>query len=207
MHKLPYTGLATNTTSHRAAALPSSIPDERLVYLALRNLIKGDDARIRRAKKVRNFISKQQDHAEIKRLIQKHTLDNLCETAKKLLQDRIFESSLQARLRFPDVFKDAENKKAKRPVIKKATAKDEVTNTQRPVDARRTNAKTPMDTGTENKTAVVNNQAEQHQKPAKVPLGLITKGVPAVQPPFQTCQMEVKSAVDADTNGDPDQRT
>jgi hypothetical protein len=81
-------------------------PDERLVYLALKNVFKGPDAQLRIAKKIRKLIQKHLDNgnAEVRALVAEHNIDNVCNTAKALLQDEIFESTLRAKIRFPEVF-------------------------------------------------------------------------------------------------------
>src|SRR4051812_21134924 len=81
-------------------------PDERLVYLALKNVFKGPDAGLRIAKKIRKLIQKHLDDgdAEVRALVAEHNIDNVCNTAKALLQDEIFASTLKAKIRFPEVF-------------------------------------------------------------------------------------------------------
>ncbi|KAE9381226.1 hypothetical protein N431DRAFT_551376 [Stipitochalara longipes BDJ] len=81
-------------------------PDERLVYLALKNVFMGQDAQLRIVKKIRKLIQKHLDDgdAEVRALIEEHNIDNVCLTAKALLQDEVFASTLRAKIRFPEVF-------------------------------------------------------------------------------------------------------
>ena len=81
-------------------------PDERLVYLALRNVFKGPDAELRVLGKIRKRIQKHLDDedAEVHALVAEHDIDDVCYTAKALLQDDIFASTLRAKIRFPEVF-------------------------------------------------------------------------------------------------------
>ena len=81
-------------------------PDERLVYLALKNVFKGPDAQLRIAKKIRKLIQKHLDNedAEVRALVAEHNIDNVCNTAKALLQNEVFASTLKAKIRFPEVF-------------------------------------------------------------------------------------------------------
>ncbi|KAH7393723.1 hypothetical protein BKA64DRAFT_626071 [Cadophora sp. MPI-SDFR-AT-0126] len=80
-------------------------PDERLVYLALKNVFKGPDAELRASGKIRKRIQKHLDKdVEVRALVAEHNLDNVCNTAKALLQDDIFASTLRAKIRFPEVF-------------------------------------------------------------------------------------------------------
>lgn len=81
-------------------------PDERLVYLALKNIFKGPEAELRTSKKIRKRIQKQVDskNAEVQALVAEHSIDDVCNTAKALLQDDIFASTQRAKVRFPEVF-------------------------------------------------------------------------------------------------------
>jgi hypothetical protein len=91
-------------------------PDERLVYLALKNVFKGPDAQLRIAKKIRKLIQKHLDDgdAEVSALVAEHNIDNVCNTAKALLQDEIFASTLKAKIRFPEVFEVSPAQSAER---------------------------------------------------------------------------------------------
>jgi hypothetical protein len=79
-------------------------PDERLVYLALGGVFLGPDAHLRNQKKIRDRVQKYKDNVEIKALLQQHSEDSICIIAKLLLERQVFESSLKAKLCFPEVF-------------------------------------------------------------------------------------------------------
>ncbi|RDL30367.1 Uncharacterized protein BP5553_10245 [Venustampulla echinocandica] len=91
-------------------------PDERLVYLALKNVFKGPDAQLRIPKKIRKLIQKQLEngHAELRALVAEHNINNVCNVAKALLQDSIFSSTLRAKIRFPEVFEVSPAQSAER---------------------------------------------------------------------------------------------
>jgi hypothetical protein len=81
--------------------------DKRLVYLALKNVFIGPDAQLRSAKKIRKLIQKHVDNrdAEVRALAAEHNINNVYNTAKALLQSEIFESTLRAKIRLPEMFK------------------------------------------------------------------------------------------------------
>ncbi|KAI0805229.1 hypothetical protein GGR55DRAFT_285014 [Xylaria sp. FL0064] len=79
-------------------------PDERVVYLALKNVFKGLDAEVRRLAAVRKLITRQQTDTDVSHLIKAHNIDIVCNIARTLLADGIFESTLKAKIRFPEVF-------------------------------------------------------------------------------------------------------
>lgn len=94
--------------------MTQSIPDERLVYLALKDSFKGADAQIRKAKKVRDLVQKAQHNVDVRDLIREHNLENVCIVAKALLEQQIFESTLRAKVRFPEVFEISPAQSAER---------------------------------------------------------------------------------------------
>ncbi|KAI1125915.1 hypothetical protein F5Y10DRAFT_221587 [Nemania abortiva] len=79
-------------------------PDERVVYLALKNVFKGANAEVRQLKVVRKLITKSQNDADVADLINAHNIDTVCSLARTLLTEGIFESTLKAKIRFPEVF-------------------------------------------------------------------------------------------------------
>ena len=100
-------------------------PDERLVYLALRGVFLGPDAHVRHQRKVRDRIHKYKDNAEIKALLQQHSEDSICSIAKLLLERQVFESSLKAKLCFPEVFDVSPAQSAEREASIAEAAKSE----------------------------------------------------------------------------------
>ena len=102
-----------------------NLPDERLVYLALRNIFKGADAQLRRPKKVRELIQKHQHCADVRDLLEEHNVDTVCSTAKILLDNQIFESTLKAKIRFPEVFEVSPAQSAEREASEAEAAKTE----------------------------------------------------------------------------------
>lgn len=100
-------------------------PDERLVYLALKNIFKGTDAQARNPKTIRKSIQKHQTHPGIRSLIHEHSIENVCNTAKLLLEQQIFESTLKAKIRFPEVFEVSPAQSAERAASEAEAAKTE----------------------------------------------------------------------------------
>ena len=98
-------------------------PDERLVYLALKNTFKGADALVRKPKKIRELIQKTPHNVDVKDLIEQHSLDRVCDVAKLLLEKHIFESTLKAEARFPEVFEISPAQNAERSASEAEAAK------------------------------------------------------------------------------------
>jgi hypothetical protein len=100
-------------------------PDERLVYLALKNTFDGAEAQVRRPRKIRELILKRQHAADIGSLIREHCIDNVCNVAKTLLEQQIFESTLKAKIRFPEVFEVSPAQSAERSASEAEAARTE----------------------------------------------------------------------------------
>ncbi|KAI0196467.1 hypothetical protein F4808DRAFT_439748 [Astrocystis sublimbata] len=79
-------------------------PDERVVYLALKNVFKGPNAMLRKSKAIRKMITQHKENSEVSNLVNEHNIDVVCNMAKALLVDGIFESTLKAKIHFPEVF-------------------------------------------------------------------------------------------------------
>lgn len=105
--------------------MPKNSPDERVVYLALKGVFKSTDAQLRKPKKIRELIKKHQQQGDIQDLIQEHNIDNVCNVAKVLLEERIFESTLNAKVRFPEVFEVSPAQSADRAVSENEAARNE----------------------------------------------------------------------------------
>ncbi|KAL1606212.1 hypothetical protein SLS60_003613 [Paraconiothyrium brasiliense] len=100
-------------------------PDERLVYLALKRVFQGSNAELRQKKKVLKLIQQHQDEVDVRSLIQEHSIDSLCNVSKCLLEERIFESTLKAKIRFPEVFDVSPAQTAERAISQSEAAKNE----------------------------------------------------------------------------------
>ncbi|KAI0912220.1 hypothetical protein F4823DRAFT_582210 [Ustulina deusta] len=81
-----------------------NLPDEEVVYLALRNVFEGRKATVRQLKVVRKLIidAAQQD-AGVSDLVNAYGIQAISSVARTLLSDGSFESTLKAGIRFADV--------------------------------------------------------------------------------------------------------
>lgn len=111
-------------------------PDERLVYLSFKNIFTGPDAHLRSLKTIRKRVQKHKDKEEIKALIQQHNLDHICNTAKSLLESEVFESTLKAKIRFPEVFDVSPSQSADREASEAEAAKSEADAIRKAVEGR-----------------------------------------------------------------------
>lgn len=100
-------------------------PDERVVYLALKNVFKGPDAEVRQPKAIRKLINKSQKQAGVADLVRAHNIDVICNTARTLLTEQVFGSTLRAKIRFPEVFDVSPAQTAEREASEAEAARNE----------------------------------------------------------------------------------
>jgi hypothetical protein len=100
-------------------------PDERVVYLALKNVFKGNHAVIRQPKAIHKLVTKHKHHTEVIDLVREHDMDTVCNVARILLTEQIFESTLKAKLRFPEVFDVSPAQSAEREASEAEAARNE----------------------------------------------------------------------------------
>jgi hypothetical protein len=92
----------------------SNRPDERVVYLTLKNVFMGSVAEMRKLAAIRKVIQKERRQSEVESLVSAHGLDTICATARRLLLEGIFESTMRAKIRFPEVFDVSPTQSAER---------------------------------------------------------------------------------------------
>ncbi|KAB5522989.1 hypothetical protein GE09DRAFT_1153410, partial [Coniochaeta sp. 2T2.1] len=100
-------------------------PDERGVYLALKNVSKGSYAEVRQLPKIRKLILNSQEQHDVASLIKAYNMNTVCTTARTLLTERIFESTLEAKIRFPEVFDVSSTQSAAREASEVEAARNE----------------------------------------------------------------------------------
>ncbi|KAH6842058.1 hypothetical protein B0T12DRAFT_273547 [Alternaria alternata] len=77
---------------------------EKLVYLALKDVFRGDGSQPSTIEEIRKTIEKHKDEPKIGALIQSHGAESVCKVAQDLLKYQIFVSMAKAEVRFPEVF-------------------------------------------------------------------------------------------------------
>ncbi|KAL4806628.1 hypothetical protein BDV18DRAFT_168350 [Aspergillus unguis] len=103
--------------------MSQSDPDERLVYLACQHIFRGPNSLVRKKKSVKNLI--EQNRPALTDLLREYNIDRTCDVAKKLLDKEIFGSSLEAKIRFPELFDVSPAQSAEREASEAEAAKDE----------------------------------------------------------------------------------
>ena len=82
------------------------------VFTHCRNALAGQNALIRRSKKIKEILDKHK--GSIKPLLQSHKIDKIAECAQFLLQNGIFESGLKAKIFFPELFETSSSRGVQR---------------------------------------------------------------------------------------------
>lgn len=100
-------------------------PDERVVYLALKNVFKGPNAAVRQNKVIRKLVKEHKEQEDVADLVREHNFEVICNSARTLLCDEIFASTLKAKIRFPELFDLSPTQSAEREVSEAEAAKNE----------------------------------------------------------------------------------
>ena len=69
-------------------------------YLRLKRVFKGELAKVRKGKAIRNAIEKHAGHPEVRELLWEWPFDEVCDRAKELLKDKVFASEDKAQAYF-----------------------------------------------------------------------------------------------------------
>ncbi|KFZ19307.1 hypothetical protein V502_03720, partial [Pseudogymnoascus sp. VKM F-4520 (FW-2644)] len=100
-----------------------STAENRRVFLAYRSLFSGDNANLRQAKKIRKLLKEHSSSfgALIKDFGSPKTVDIL----KALLESRVFESDIQAKIAFPELFQTTPSRSVLRAAFENEAARSE----------------------------------------------------------------------------------
>ncbi|EAS29334.3 uncharacterized protein CIMG_08080 [Coccidioides immitis RS] len=96
-----------------------STTDRRRVYLACRAIFSGQNAQVRKARKVREIVEKRQ--ATIP-LVKDFGIAKVVEILRLLLENGVFQSDLKAKVEFPELFHSFPDRDAQRTVTEKCAA-------------------------------------------------------------------------------------
>ncbi|RYP34164.1 hypothetical protein DL767_004391 [Monosporascus sp. MG133] len=138
--------------------------DKRRVYLACRGVFTGDKAHIRQLKKVRKVV--EQHKASLRSLIQDLGEEKTIEAVRDLLERRIFESELRAKIEFPELFHSSPNQEIQREASEIDAARSAAEAINEIASVEEAEADTDGEAG--EATVVNGNEAESHG-PAPLP--------------------------------------
>lgn len=87
-------------------------PDERLVYLACRHVFRDVNSHLRKPKLIRNLI--QKNTSTLTDILREYDIEGISSVVKPLLEAQVFESTLKAKIRFPELFDVSSTQSAER---------------------------------------------------------------------------------------------
>ncbi|RAL03041.1 uncharacterized protein BO80DRAFT_500793 [Aspergillus ibericus CBS 121593] len=97
--------------------------DERLVYLTCRHIFQGSNSSVRKRKQVMNLIHRNQPG--LTDILREYNIDRTCNVVQRLLRDQVFQSSVRAKIRFPELFDVSPAQSADREASEAEAARDE----------------------------------------------------------------------------------
>lgn len=98
-------------------------PQRQAVYLCCQNLFRGDNGRVRNPRKIKRMLEK--NHPAIASLRVRHTFGDICDVARQLLEEGLFESTIKAEICFPDLFRVSPDRNAQRAESEAEAARSE----------------------------------------------------------------------------------
>ncbi|CAL5872193.1 uncharacterized protein PFLUO_LOCUS6451 [Penicillium psychrofluorescens] len=98
-------------------------PDERLVFLACQHIFRGSNSQVRKLKTVKSLI--EQNKLALADILREYNVDRTSNVAKKLLENQVFDSTLKAKIRFPELFDVSPTQSAEREASEAEAARDE----------------------------------------------------------------------------------
>ncbi|CAI7670743.1 unnamed protein product [Penicillium pancosmium] len=154
--------------------MPQNDPDERLVYLACQHIFRGSNAQLRKRKSVMSVI--QRNKSALTDILREHSIDRTCNVAKRLLEDQVFYSTLNAKVRFPELFDVSPTQSAEREASEAEAAREEA-NVVREISARDASA---------SKVAIIPKAPSDRQEDEKIKSdgkdSVINKTIPSLYP-------------------------
>ncbi|KAJ6101903.1 hypothetical protein N7486_004330 [Penicillium sp. IBT 16267x] len=87
-------------------------PGERLVYLACQHIFRGSNSQVRKLKTVKGLI--EQNKIALADILREYNIERTSNVAKKLLENRVFDSTLKAKIPFPELFDVSPTQSAER---------------------------------------------------------------------------------------------
>ncbi|RKL43128.1 hypothetical protein BFJ72_g4541 [Fusarium proliferatum] len=97
--------------------------NERIIYEATKDIFNGQNAKMRDRGAVRALInSNSRTGTVMLRVVNKHGFDTVSQAVLKLLSDKVYESTLIARQRFPDLFEASTSQTAAETQVKAEAA-------------------------------------------------------------------------------------
>ncbi|OBT76527.1 hypothetical protein VF21_05437 [Pseudogymnoascus sp. 05NY08] len=100
-----------------------STAEKRRVFLAYRSLFSGENANLRQAKKIRKLVKKHSSSFEA--LIKDFGPCKTVDILKALLEVRVFESDIQAKIAFPELFQTTPSRSVQRAAFENEAARSE----------------------------------------------------------------------------------
>ncbi|KAF7196809.1 hypothetical protein HII31_01727 [Pseudocercospora fuligena] len=117
--------LSELTVNELSSTMPKNRPDEQRVYMALRHEFLSSPP----AAKTSNIVKRLQKCTrtpELTALLQAYSIDSVSNVVKVLLKEGVYSSTLQAKLRFPDLFEVSPAQSAEREASEAEAARNEI---------------------------------------------------------------------------------
>lgn len=96
--------------------VPKNIVEDRVVYVAFNSIFQGQDSQIRKLPPIKKLVRKHQKEPQVAQLLEEYGAPVIYETLQRLLGCQIFESTLNAKCEFPQLFEVSRAQSAERAI-------------------------------------------------------------------------------------------
>ncbi|KFY17971.1 hypothetical protein V492_00221 [Pseudogymnoascus sp. VKM F-4246] len=159
-----------------AVIMSHTTAEKRRVFLAYRSLFSGDNSNLRQAKPIRKLVNKHL--SSFRALIKDFGSSKTVDILKALLEVRVFESDLQAKIAFPELFQTTPSRSVQRAAFEDEAARSEAEALEELASGGRIN-EYDEDEGVEE----LPKQTILNSKVLEIPL-LVESKVPSLHPAF-----------------------
>lgn len=111
-----------------------SIPDDRTIYTTFADIFKGQNALFRRPGPVQKLVQKHNKKPEVAKLLGEYGEPAVLDKLRILLAEGVFESTLNAKKRFPELFEVSLAQSAERAASEEAAAAQQAQTLEEAVD-------------------------------------------------------------------------
>lgn len=81
-----------------------NIADDRVVYMAFNGIFQGQDSQIRNLAAIKRLVRKHEEQPQVAQLLEEYSAPVIYKNLQRLLVGQIFESTVKAKMEFPELF-------------------------------------------------------------------------------------------------------
>lgn len=81
-----------------------NVADNRVIYVAFNGIFQGPDSQIRKLPSIKRLVRKHKQQPQVAQLLKEYSAPVIYEKLQRMLVGQIFESTVKAKMEFPELF-------------------------------------------------------------------------------------------------------